>query len=205
LRKNFINQLRGQNSATNPDQLAEELILSLLKPVKGIGATIQDYRQQKKGMSVNGQAAPEKKKEQETIPSVKPSSPVQDIHGPDLPKNQTQFRLNAHGTSYQVIRYSDDYRALELRGADGKMFKAKNVEGLKLEPKKSLDLNPIQKELLSKGKSLMITSGTDIPYKISMNQGKGENLYDITTVSMAQFKNTNQVKATAVKSVKQKL
>lgn len=156
-------------------------------------------------MSVNGQAAPEKKKEQETIPSVKPSSPVQDIHGPDLPKNQTQFRLNAHGTSYQVIRYSDDYRALELRGADGKMFKAKNVEGLKLEPKKSLDLNPIQKELLSKGKSLMITSGTDIPYKISMNQGKGENLYDITTVSMAQFKNTNQVKATAVKSVKQKL
>ena len=205
LRKNFIKQLRGQNSATNPDQLAEELILSLLKPIKGLGASVQDYRHQKKGLSLNTRTDPKTKAEIKPAESTKGSPSAHSLKSINPPKNQSQFKLNAHGTSYQVLAYSDDYKTLELKGSDGKMFLAKNIDGLKLEPIKSLDLNPIQKELLTRGKSLMITSGTDIPYKISMNRGKGDDLYDITTVSMAQFKNARQIKATAVKSVKHKL
>lgn len=200
LRKNLIKQLRGSQGSTNPDQLAEELILSLLKPVKGLSASMTDYNQQKN--IANSQRA--NSISQTQINSKKDIKPLENLNK----KEQTtlpQFKIEANGKTYSVLGYSEDYATLKLKGEDGKGYHTKNSEGLKLKPLNPLKINPIQKELLEKGKSLLITSGTDLPFKLSKNSQKGDDIYDITTVSISQFKNSNQVKASTGKSVKLKL
>lgn len=205
LRKNFIKQLRGQTSATNPEQLAEELILSLLKPLKGINASLTDYHQQKKNISSAGHSDSDKSNKMETSPSGIESNGQQHLDNRNLTVAKPEFSLSANAMKYDVIGYSEDFSKLELRAPDGKRFQAPNSKGLRINPIAELKLNPIQKELLTRGKTLMITSGTNLPYKISVNEGKGANLYDVTTVSMDQFKNNKKMKATAVKTVKHKL
>ena len=184
LRANLLKEFKNSRSTANPDQMAEELLLSLLRPIKAVGNSLHQYSAEKKELS-------NKQNKQQTT-----SQPIKEAPKAFEVKPEVSIKLN--GSEYAFQGYSKDYSKIFLKDAMGTPLEKSNNENISLNFKSAPKLNPIQQDLLKKGKTLLMTDGK-FPYKLS----KGENDYlNIKTVSISEFtagkkesqKNTQSIK-----------
>lgn len=169
LRENLIKEFKNTRSTANPDQIAEELLLSLLRPIKAVSNSLHQYSTETKELS---------KKQKNIVSQTGPEKTTLDSF-----KIKPEVSIKLNGTEYAFQGYSGDYSNLLLKDASGKSLQMMNNKGITLDMNTAPKLNPIQQDLLNRGKTLLMTDGK-FPYKLS----KGENDYlNITTVSISEF------------------
>lgn len=169
LKENLLKEFKNTRSTANPDQIAEELLLSLIRPIKAVGNSLHQYSTEKKEIA---------KQQSKSQQAPQPGKDIQNSF-----KTKPDVSLKINGTEYAFQGYSKDYSKIHLKDAMGTPLEKTNNENISLSFKSAPKLNPIQKDLLKKGKTLLMTDGK-FPYKLS----KGENDYlNITTVSISEF------------------
>ncbi|WP_291960188.1 hypothetical protein [Maribacter sp.] len=169
LKENLLKEFKNTRSTANPDQIAEELLLSLIRPIKAVGNSLHQYSAEKKELSKNQNKL---NNTSQTITEAPKAFAV---------KPEISIKLNGNEFAFQG--YSKDYSKVLLKDAMGTPLEKANNENISLNFKSAPKLNPIQQDLLKKGKTLLMTDGK-FPYKLS----KGENDYlNITTVSISEF------------------
>lgn len=169
LKENLLKEFKNTRANANPDQMGEELLLSLIRPIKAVGNTLHQYSAEKKELSQKQSAA---------LPNQQPKlNPVQNK------VTKADFHIKVNGTAYEFKGYSKDYSKLFLQDISGNPIEKQNNKGTSLNFRTQPKLNPIQEDLLNKGKTLLMTDGK-FPYKLSKDQN---GHLDITTVSISEF------------------
>ena len=179
IKENLLKEFKNARATSNPDQLAEEMLISLIRPIKAVSNALHQYSSEKK---------------QEIDSTRKGTTP--------LAKNtKSNIEVINGGKTYDFGGYSKDYSKISLIGEGGKELEMLNNTGISLKLKKAPKLNPIQQDLLDKGKSLLITDDA-FPYKISKNN---EGYLELKTISTKDFSAGNQKGQKISKSVKQSI
>jgi hypothetical protein len=161
LKENLLKEFRNTRATANPDQIAEELLLSLIRPVKAVSNALHQYGAEAKELKQNTEPA-----------KLKPSA-----------YSTPEATVKVNGTQYSFLGYSKDYTKVLLKDAKGIHLEAENSISKKLQFGTMSKLNPIQKDLLNMGKSLVM-SDRSFPYKLSKSS---ENDIVVTTINISEF------------------
>ena len=125
--KDFLNkELNTTNYSSNPEKMGEDIILSLLKPLK----VYNNYLAQNKLENSNGH-------KNESI-------------------NKNISTLSINNQEYKFMKYTDDFKKIVVADEKNKLFEIDNDKNINFIIPPEKKLNEMQLELIQKGKSLII-------------------------------------------------